>query len=199
MPVLNVIAGPNGSGKSTLIKYLQKHRFDLGTYINPDDIAKERGLHGENGSRDAQALADAAREACLGKREDFTFETVMSHDSKIAFMARAREEGYKVYLYFVCTDSYEINIQRVKHRVLFGGHDVPVERIVARYHRTLSLLHLAIANADRTILFDNTAHYENASQSLRPFAMIDNDGLNHSLRISGITPIWAFETVMQYR
>ena len=104
MPVLNVIAGPNGSGKSTLIAYLQNHGLELGTYINADDIAWAHGLQGEKGSRDAQTLADAAREDCLRKREDFTFETVMSHDSKISFMARAREEGFKVYLYFVCTD-----------------------------------------------------------------------------------------------
>ena len=88
MPKLTVIAGPNGSGKSTLISYLRSNGFDLGTYINADDIAAEHRLAGEAGSKKAQELAEDAREACLHATKDFTFETVMSHPSKTDFMAR---------------------------------------------------------------------------------------------------------------
>jgi len=39
MARLRLIAGPNGAGKSTFTtKILTKH-IDLGTYINPDEIA----------------------------------------------------------------------------------------------------------------------------------------------------------------
>jgi hypothetical protein len=37
-----------------------------------------------------------------------------------------------------------------------GGHDVPKDRIIARYHRTLALMPEAISLADRALLFDNS-------------------------------------------
>jgi predicted ABC-type ATPase len=156
MPSLTVVAGPNGSGKSTLIKYLQRQGISLGNYVNADDIAKYLGLTGEQGSLLAQRIADEARDYHLKSGHDFSFETVMSHESKTQFMARARGAGHFVTLYFVCTDSPLKNVERVKFRVAHGGHDVPVDRIIARYHRTLHLLPEAIRNSDKAVLFDNT-------------------------------------------
>jgi predicted ABC-type ATPase len=57
----------------------------------------------------------------------------MSHPSKVDIMIRAVDSGYDVTVYFVCTSDREINVKRVEHRVSLGGHDVPRERIVARY------------------------------------------------------------------
>jgi predicted ABC-type ATPase len=87
----------------------------------------------------------------------FSFETVMSHRSKVDFMIRADDAGYDVTIYFVCTSDPEINVRRVENRVSRGGHDVPHERIVARYWRTLELLPYAALVARRTVLFDNSA------------------------------------------
>ncbi len=156
MPNLTVIAGPNGSGKSTLIRYLQVQKIALGSYINADDIAKEQGLSGETGSKKAQQIADKQREHCLLSLEDFSFETVMSHASKPIFMEAARKMGFHVTLYFVCIDNPQTNVSRVNYRVQHGGHDVPEDRILARYHRTLELLPRAINASDRAVLFDNS-------------------------------------------
>ena len=154
-PKLVVVAGPNGSGKSTLIAKLMRAGVEFGRYINADDIAREAGLSGEDGSREAQRRADALREDCLTARADFSFETVMSHASKIEFMEKAATAGYKLVFYFVATQSPELNILRVGNRVALGGHDVPADRIVARYHRTLALLPSALKIADEAALFDN--------------------------------------------
>lgn len=62
----------------------------------------------------AASLADAVRQELMEEGQTFTFETVMSHPSKIDFMRRARERGYRVYLYFVATDDPTINIDRVQ-------------------------------------------------------------------------------------
>ena len=37
---LRMFAGPNGSGKSTVYRSL-KDKFDIGTYVNADDIEKD--------------------------------------------------------------------------------------------------------------------------------------------------------------
>jgi predicted ABC-type ATPase len=84
------------------------------------------------------------------------FETVMSSADKIGLLADARLIGYRVYLYYICTDSPLINLARVANRVLDGGHDVPAEKIASRYGRSLSQLPDAIKLCDRAYLFDNS-------------------------------------------
>jgi predicted ABC-type ATPase len=169
MPNLTVVAGPNGSGKSTLIRYLQYKKIDFGTYINADDIAKEQNLVGESGSKEAQSIADDLRDSCLRQMVDFSFETVMSHESKPMLMETARALGFHVTLYFVCTEDPQTNVGRVDHRVRHGGHDVPVDRIIARYHRTLELLPRAVLASDIAVLFDNSVELEtDLGATLRP-------------------------------
>jgi predicted ABC-type ATPase len=129
---------------------------DFGRYINPDDIAVTlEGSYGERVRR-AQAQADALRAACLESGESFAFETVMSHPSKIEVLKAAKSRGFRIALYFVATDSVDLNVARVKQRVALGGHDVPEDRIRARYARTLALLPEALEQADLAVLFDNT-------------------------------------------
>jgi len=87
----------------------------------------------------AQIIADFLRKKLLKERKRFSFETVFSHNSKLDIMRDAVTAGYKVYLYFVCTESPEINKFRVKARTKKGGHDVPVNKIETRYYRALDL------------------------------------------------------------
>ncbi len=54
----------------------------------------------------------------------------------------------------------EINISRVKYRVSQGGHDVPEDKIISRYYRSLDLLFEAIKNSWRAYIFDNSASKE---------------------------------------
>ena len=63
----------------------------------------------------------------------------MSHRSKIDILVQAQQAGYRTYLYFVATDDPTINISRVRNRVALSGHDVPADKIVTRYYRSLDL------------------------------------------------------------
>lgn len=151
-----MIAGPNGSGKTTLTNFLRGKGLDFGRYINADDIAAT--LTGGYGARvrEAQAMADAQRQACLEAGLSFSFETVMSHPSKIELLQRARSAGFTVGVFFIATESAELNVARVEQRVLLGGHDVPERNIRERYIRTLALLPQAMAVADTAALYDNS-------------------------------------------
>lgn len=85
-------------------------------------------------------------------------------------MRQAADAGYKVYLYFVCTESPEINKYRVKEvRLKEGGHDVPEDKIESRYYRSLNLLYKAAQIAYQCYFFDNSgeefrafAHFKKA-------------------------------------
>ncbi len=104
----------------------------------------------------ASILADFLRQKLLRQGVSFTFETVMSSPDKIEFLDQAQRAGFRTYLYYVATEDPAINIWRVKRRVELGGHNVPHEKIIARYNRSLALLIDAIRRSDRAYLFDNS-------------------------------------------
>jgi predicted ABC-type ATPase len=106
----------------------------------------------------ASVAADFIRHKLLETRTSLTFETVMSSADKVAFLAKARAQGFRIYLYYVATEDPVINISRVRHRVKMGGHPVPEDKIVSRYHRSLALLMDAVQLTDRAYIFDNTSH-----------------------------------------
>ena len=105
----------------------------------------------------AQIIADFLRKKLLQEKRRYSFETVFSHKSKLEIMKQAKAKGYKVYLYFVSTESPEINKARVASRVAQGGHDVPVDKIESRYYRSLDFLYDACQIADQVFFFDNSA------------------------------------------
>lgn len=109
----------------------------------------------------ASVLAAFIRERLLMEGKSFAFETVFSHASKLEFIQRAKDNGYRVYLYFITTEDPLINVDRVDIRVKKGGHPVPKDKIVKRYDRTMGLLYKAIKLTSRAFLFDNSGkHYE---------------------------------------
>jgi predicted ABC-type ATPase len=129
-PFLLMIAGPNGAGKTTLTQVLRQKTFEFGEYINPDDIARELVGSYAKRTRQAQIIADQRRDACIDSKRSFSFETVMSHPSKIDILARARAAGFLTQLFFVAIGDPRTNVERVRLRVAQGGHDVPEEKIV---------------------------------------------------------------------
>jgi predicted ABC-type ATPase len=140
----------------------------------------------------ASVLADFLRQKLLAARRNFTFETVMSHPSKVSLLQQAQEAGYRTYLYYVATDDPAINISRVENRVKLHGHDVPAERVEARYHRSLDLLMSAIRVTNRAYIFDNST--DNADHSHTWLAEI-TDGRRLELKTDQI-PEWFKRSVL---
>jgi predicted ABC-type ATPase len=101
-------------------------------------------------------IASFIRHLLIQQNKSFSFETVMSHTSKIDEIANTVKLGYKAYLYFVCIDSPTVNVSRVNNRVDKGGHEVPESKIIDRYYRTLNNLHLALPLCYRVYFFDNS-------------------------------------------
>jgi predicted ABC-type ATPase len=202
-PFVLVVAGPNGSGKTTLTRYLLDSGIDFGIYINPDEIAQGLDLPEPQRSAQAQRNADFQRDACLQHKQSFSFETVMSHPSKVELMIRAQDAGYDVILYFVGTSDPEINVRRVEGRVGTGGHDVPHDRIRARYWRSLSLLSHAALVARRSVVFDNSALVSSqqslvgSKAGLRPVAQVNRQGNAYRIAVEAEVPQWVFEHLVE--
>jgi predicted ABC-type ATPase len=101
-------------------------------------------------------IANFLRIKMLKSDSSFSFESVFSHESKIQELKSAKKAHFKIYLYFITTSDPLINLQRVKNRVENGGHDVPSDKIHARYFNTMNNLYQAFKLADRAYLFDNS-------------------------------------------
>lgn len=106
----------------------------------------------------ASVVSEEIRKRLIDLRMSFTFETVMSHKSKPELLKKAQSLGYRTYLYFIATEDPEINLSRVAYRVSQNGHDVPADKIISRYERSLNLLLSAIRASNRAFLFDNSGN-----------------------------------------
>jgi predicted ABC-type ATPase len=158
-PALLVIAGPNGSGKTTITARLRSERWSEGVeYLNPDDVARDRFGDWNSPTAVLQAAqwTEGRREERLARGEGIAFETVFSTHGKVDFVARAKDLGYFVRIFFVGTSDPRINAARVAGRVLEGGHTVPIEKILSRYVRSMANLSAAIELADRVYIYDNS-------------------------------------------
>lgn len=158
MPNLLVFAGPNGSGKSTLTSKVGI----VGEYVNADVIKTAMKCS----DMDAALIAERTREYFLDHEKDFTFETVLSTERNLNLIECAREKGYYITCFYVLTVDPEINVQRVKKRVLGGGHSVPETKIKKRWQKALKLFPSLLSVCDELYVFDNSAEKEEAESCL---------------------------------
>ena len=150
-PVLVALAGPNGAGKTT---FYHAHLRPAGLrLVNADVLARELDLDPYAAARVAAAL----RRQLVQQRESFVFETVFSDPvgDKLAFLQEAARVGYAVVLCFIGIAGPEVSEARVAMRVSQGGHDVPTEKLAARFPRTLANLHAALRVLPQVWVFDN--------------------------------------------
>ena len=169
-PELIIIAGPNGSGKTSVTQKFLHHEWAEGTiYINPDEVAKDK--FGDWNSR--EAIISAAnycaewREQCLAEKKSFVFETVMSAEDKIDFIIRAKAVGFFIRLFFISTSHPSINASRIARRVMEGGHDVPIPKIVSRYNKSIENCKTVAPIVDRLYVYDNSVDNQDASIQYR--------------------------------
>jgi predicted ABC-type ATPase len=151
-----------------------------------DSIEIKNGIltnKSETNSYIAAVIVEFLRQILLQNNSSFSFETVMSHVSKVDFIKKAKDKGFKTYLYFISTQDPLININRVKIRVSKGGHTVDQEKIVKRYYHSLELLSQAFLIADRAFIFDNSTDDE--TQNL----LIEKKGDNVEVFVDEI-PEW---------
>ncbi len=112
----------------------------------------------------ASFVATYLAEKLIESKQSFCYETVLSHPSKLKLLEVAGKNGFKTYLYFVFTNDWHLNIERVKLRVKQGGHDVDDKKIEQRYFKSLKLFSKAAKASFCSYLIDNSANFELMSE-----------------------------------
>ena len=179
-PQLWVFAGPNGAGKSTLAARQVRGRVPI---VNPDEIARTLPPARDGGVDvlGAGRIALQERERRVGARESFAVETTLTGRGELALIARAKEAGYAVRLFYVGLDDLALSVDRVATRVAAGGHDVPRADLFRRFDRSRGNLAEALRLADRAFVLDN-------SGQRRRLVLVRDDGRTRV--ISRRLPVW---------
>ena len=138
-------------------------------YINPDQIAKDKFGDWNSAEAVMQSVkyCEALREECLAERKSLIFETVLSADDKLDYIRRAKDAGFFIRIFFVSTNHPTINAARIAHRVMEGGHDVPISKIISRYFKSILNCRRISRLADRTYIYDNSVDGQEAQLLFR--------------------------------
>jgi predicted ABC-type ATPase len=158
-PVIWVLAGTNGAGKSSIGgAIIRRHGAD---YFNPDEAARELrtrtpGLSAEDANAQAWNVGRRLLEHTIDQRLDFAFETTLGGNTITRLLHHAIALGFAVRIWYAGLASPDLHIARVKARVARGGHDIPDDKIRARYDQSrLNLIDL-LPGLDELRVFDNS-------------------------------------------
>jgi predicted ABC-type ATPase len=113
-------------------------------------------------------------------RASFSQETTLCGKSILNNIQKAKRLGYSIELHYVGLDSADTAKQRVKNRVMQGGHGIPDEDIERRYVETLENLKIVLPLCDVAAIYDNT-------EKFRRFAIYKE---GKCVRVSSRVPEW---------
>ena len=160
-PVFLIVAGPNGSGKSSAYQDADIEAFGRSVWIiNPDVLAgRIRDVEGVDllaANLEAVRRIEAWLDASIRAHQTVGVETVLSTPKYRRLVEEAKRLGFEVRLIYVLLDSVQRNVERVRLRVMKGGHAVPEDKIIERHTRSLDQLSWFLERADQAWLFDNS-------------------------------------------
>lgn len=155
---LYIIAGCNGAGKTTASFTILPEILDCKEFVNADEIAKGLSpFQPEKVSFEAGRIMLERINDLLESKENFAFETTLATKSYKSKIYLAKEKGYNVTLLFFWLQNVNLAIERVRTRVLEGGHNIETEVIERRYKRGIqNLFKIYLPIADEVMIFDNS-------------------------------------------
>lgn len=153
-----IIAGCNGAGKTTASFTILPDILDCREFVNADEIA--RGLspfQPESVSLEAGRIMLKRISELMNEGKNFAFETTLATKSHKERAEVAQSMDYNVVLLFFWLRNVDLAKERVKTRVLEGGHNVEEMVIERRYYRGIvNLFDLFLPLSDEVMVFDNS-------------------------------------------
>jgi predicted ABC-type ATPase len=170
---LYIIAGCNGAGKTTASYTILPEIIDCKEFVNADEIA--RGLspfQPEKVAIDAGRIMLKRINELINEDENFAFETTLSTKSYRNKILLAKEKGFTVTLLFFWLQNVELAKERVRIRVIEGGHNIDSQTIERRYYKGIeNLFNIYLPIVDGALILDNSE----GKHELIAEKTIDND------------------------
>ena len=158
MPKLYIISGCNGSGKTTASYTLLPDLLNCREFVNSDEFAKSLSPF-DPGAASVTASRYMLMKInyLLDRKADFAVETTLATRSLLQIVRQAQRLGYESTVLYFWLNSPELAIERVRDRVVSGGHNIPDAVVRRRYVMGLQyLFDVYIPVIDRWILADNS-------------------------------------------
>ena len=132
--------------------------LDCKEFVNADEIAKGLSpFQPEKVSFEAGRIMLNRINDLLHENANFAFETTLSTKSYRNKIVEAKEKGYRVTLLFFWLRSVALAKERVKIRVLEGGHNIEPQIIERRYVRGIkNVFNIYLPLVDGALIFDNS-------------------------------------------
>jgi predicted ABC-type ATPase len=130
-----IIGGANGSGKTTFARLFQSmYPFE---FVNADEIAKGVDANDIEGARlKAGKLFFEQINKLIDRDENLIIESTLSGRTLLNLIKKLKDKGYFLKVIYIFLETPEICIKRIKERVLKGGHFVPDNDVIRRFHRS---------------------------------------------------------------
>ena len=155
---LYIIAGCNGAGKTTASFTILPEILDCREFVNADEIAKGLSpFKPEKVSFESGRIMLHRITELVSQNENFAFETTLATRSYKNRILDAKEKHYNVTLLFFWLKNPELAKERVKTRVLEGGHNIAEDVIERRYYKGIkNLFEIYLSIVDQALIFDNS-------------------------------------------
>ncbi len=138
-PLAVFLIGANGSGKSTLRNYL--NLSDIQTNIDPDVLNRIfKNKYPQNYIFESARCAITMYQQSIKNEFNVCIESTLAGHGTMDRIIQAKNCGYFIIGYFVGLNNVELNLVRIKNRVALGGHDIPKNTVLKRYHESMDNL-----------------------------------------------------------
>lgn len=160
-PVYVVFCGVNGAGKSTFFRSGFWRESDADAFmarVNPDETIRASGKSWDSATDQLAAGKRALEtiERLFEQRASLNQETTLAGRGSLLRIQRAHELGYRIRLFYIGVDRADIALERIRHRVEAGGHDIDSSAVRRRFDASLSAFGRALDYSVEAQAFDNT-------------------------------------------
>lgn len=165
MKHLIIVAGPNGSGKTTFaLEYRDVYGY---TFLNADEMEKGLENKGTTSSHlEAGRLFFKALENELRSENSLIIESTLSGNYLKGTIQKFKKSGYRISIFYTVLESPNQCIERIRDRVVKGGHSIPDNVVIRRFSRSKRNFWSLYRS-----LVDNWVAYFNAGERLECFAL----------------------------
>lgn len=138
MATYTIFAGVNGAGKTSIYESVYYKNNKHEKRINTDEMVAKIGSW-----KDCNLQIKCAREAVklidnyINNDISFNQETTLTGKSIVRNIKKAKQKGFYVVMNYIGVDSSSIAKERVKIRILKGGHGIDEETIERRYYESI--------------------------------------------------------------
>jgi predicted ABC-type ATPase len=130
-----IIAGANGVGKTTFARsYSDRYPLE---FVNADEAARELNP-GDMSSVKLKAGRFFFKKVgeLLKTDDNFIIESTLAGKYLLKLIQKAKDRNFFVQIIYIFLENPDTCIERIKERVLKGGHNVPDKDVIRRYHRS---------------------------------------------------------------